>query len=230
MKNNADREIADLTRNIQGCQMRMNDIFMAMGKQYYAVHGENPEPEFAQMVNDMKTVLGQIKQMDTRIKFLRGIVVCDKCGTDNSVNSVFCCACGTRLPHTFNDGANRCVNCGNIINPGQKFCGVCGAVVGQQPAPAPQPTPEPVQQPTPEPVQEPQPIQEPVTVPQPETVTEPITAQPEAQTEAAASVEQAAPEPMVYTAPEPEKRFCANCGAEVTESDAVFCANCGAKI
>ncbi len=130
MKNYADREMNDLNRNIQAAQLRVNDIFAAIGRTYYNENQETPQGAYIQMFSDLRATQEQIKQMETRIKFLNGIVVCTKCKSDNSVHSAFCSVCGTRLPHTFSsDNANRCRNCGSVINPGQMFCGSCGVKV-----------------------------------------------------------------------------------------------------
>lgn len=129
MRSNADREINDINRNIQAAQMRINEIYAAIGRTYRA-ETENPQGAYIQMFADLKATEEQIEQMNTRVKFLNGIVVCTNCHSDNSVNAAFCSVCGSRLPHTMvADGANRCTRCGNIINPGQMFCGVCGTKV-----------------------------------------------------------------------------------------------------
>lgn len=234
-KNIPNREIDDLNRNIQSAQVRINEIYAAIGRAFYAANSENPAPEYAQMFKDMKDTESQIDQWQTRIKFINGIVVCTNCKSDNSVNAAFCAVCGTRLPHTYtSDGANRCNNCGNIINPGQVFCGSCGAkVVSAVPQPAPMPVVEPV---APMPVVAPvvEPVQE-VVAPVVETVApvvEPV----------APVVEQVAP--MEYTAPVevqpevipepvpvmPAEKFCPNCGAVIKEADALFCAECGTRL
>ena len=215
MKNNADKEINELTRNIQAAQARINAISAAIGRAYYMQKKDSPEPEFVQMFSDMAAAEKQVDQMQTRIKFLNGIVVCTNCKADNSVNSAFCAACGSRLPHTFTaDGANRCSRCGNIINPGQLFCGNCGQKVenAQQSAPAHVTTPVSV-------------ITEPEPVP--------------AQTETALSEEAAVTaEPAVSDVktenswqPQPEEvRCCPNCDTPVKVADAIFCAECGTRL
>lgn len=138
MRSNADREINDINRNIQAAQMRINEIYAAIGRTYRA-ETENPQGAYIQMFADLKATEEQIEQMNTRVKFLNGIVVCTNCHSDNSVNAAFCSVCGSRLPHTMvADGANRCTRCGNIINPGQMFCGVCGTKVENIPV-QPQP-------------------------------------------------------------------------------------------
>lgn len=247
MKNVADKEIGDLTRNIQAAQARMNNICTAIGRAYYADRKDNPEPAYVQMFNDMEATEKQIEQMQTRIKFLNGIVVCTNCKADNSVNSAFCAACGSRLPHTFTaDGSNRCTRCGNIINPGQLFCGSCGQKVeaAPQPVPAPvtaaAPEPAPVAEAVPqaEPVIATPPQLEPIPVPMPEPIPvpqpEPIPV-PEPAVEFAAAAE---PVPEAVTVPaleyeQPQSEgvmCCPNCKTPIKAADALFCAECGTRL
>ncbi|MGN0375766.1 MAG: zinc ribbon domain-containing protein [Butyrivibrio sp.] len=231
--NNAARELNDIARDFQASQVRANEIYNAIGKAYYAKAKDNPDEEFRQLFADMDTVLKQQEQMETRRKFLNGIVVCSKCKSENNVALSFCANCGTLLPHrqvASNDGQLRCTNCGNIIQPGQAFCGNCGTKAPEAPAPAPQaaPAPAPAPQAAPAPVPAPQAAPE---------ETAPI------QTESAATVENtpvAQPEPAeFYSAPEASapaapaqefKVFCGNCGTMITDPEALFCPNCGNKV
>lgn len=203
MRSNADREINDINRNIQAAQMRINEIYAAIGRTYRA-ETENPQGAYIQMFADLKATEEQIEQMNTRVKFLNGIVVCTNCHSDNSVNAAFCSVCGTRLPHTMvADGANRCTRCGNIINPGQMFCGVCGTKVENipvQPQPQPQFNEAPVQ---------------------PE-------AQPQPQSN---EIYEAVTEEMPVAEPqEAKQRVCPNCHTPIEADDAVFCAECGTRL
>lgn len=252
MRSNADREINDINRNIQAAQMRINEIYAAIGRTYRA-ETENPQGAYIQMFADLKATEEQIEQMNTRVKFLNGIVVCTNCHSDNSVNAAFCSVCGTRLPHTMvADGANRCTRCGNIINPGQMFCGVCGTKVENipvQPQPQPQPQPQfngapaPAQpQPqfngTPAPAQpevQPQPQfneapAQPEVQPQPQFNEAPV--QPEAQPQPQYNeIYEAVTEEMPVAEPqEAKQRVCPNCHTPIEADDAVFCAECGTRL
>lgn len=205
MRNNADREINDINRNIQAAQMRINEIYAAIGRTYRA-ETENPQGAYIQMFADLKATEEQIEQMNTRVKFLNGIVVCTNCHSDNSVNAAFCSVCGSRLPHTMvADGANRCTRCGNIINPGQMFCGVCGTKVENIPV---QPQPQPQFNGAPAPAQ-------PEVQPQPQSneIYEAVTE------------EMPAAEPQ-----EAKQRVCPNCHTPIEADDAVFCAECGTRL
>ena len=240
MRSNADREINDINRNIQAAQMRINEIYAAIGRTYRA-ETENPQGAYIQMFADLKATEEQIEQMNTRVKFLNGIVVCTNCHSDNSVNAAFCSVCGSRLPHTMvADGANRCTRCGNIINPGQMFCGVCGTKVENIPVqPQPQFNEAPVRpevQPQPQfneaPVQ-PQPQfneapAQPEVQPQPQFNEAPV--QPEVQPQVN-EIHEAVTEEMQVTEPqEAKQRVCPNCHTPIEADDAVFCAECGTRL
>lgn len=240
MRSNADREINDINRNIQAAQMRINEIYAAIGRTYRA-ETENPQGAYIQMFADLKATEEQIEQMNTRVKFLNGIVVCTNCHSDNSVNAAFCSVCGSRLPHTMvADGANRCTRCGNIINPGQMFCGVCGTKVENIPVqPQPQFNEAPVQpQPQfneapaqPEVQPQPQfneaPVQ-PEVQPQPQFNEAPV--QPEVQPQVN-EIHEAVTEEMQVTEPqEAKQRVCPNCHTPIEADDAVFCAECGTRL
>ena len=244
MRSNADREINDINRNIQAAQMRINEIYAAIGRTYRA-ETENPQGAYIQMFADLKATEEQIEQMNTRVKFLNGIVVCTNCHSDNSVNAAFCSVCGSRLPHTMvADGANRCTRCGNIINPGQMFCGVCGTKVENIPVqPQPQFNGAPVQpevHPQPQfneapaqPEVQPQPQfneapAQPEVQPQPQFNEAPV--QPEVQTHVN-EIHEAVTEEMQVTEPqEVKQRVCPNCHTPIEADDAVFCAECGTRL
>ena len=214
MRSNADREINDINRNIQAAQMRINEIYAAIGRTYRA-ETENPQGAYIQMFADLKATEEQIEQMNTRVKFLNGIVVCTNCHSDNSVNAAFCSVCGSRLPHTMvADGANRCTRCGNIINPGQMFCGVCGTKVENIPVqPQPQFNETPVQ---------------PGVQPQPQFNETPV--QPGVQPQVN-EIHEAVTEEMQVTEPqEAKQRVCPNCHTPIEADDAVFCAECGTRL
>lgn len=225
MRSNADREINDINRNIQAAQMRIKEIYAAIGRTYRA-ETENPQGAYIQMFADLKATEEQIEQMNTRVKFLNGIVVCTNCHSDNSVNAAFCSVCGSRLPHTMvADGANRCTRCGNIINPGQMFCGVCGTKVENIPVqPQPQFNEAPVQ---PQPQFNEAPVQPEV---QPQPQFNEVQVQPEVQPQVNEIHEAVAEEMQVTEPQEAKQRVCPNCHTPIEADDAVFCAECGTRL
>lgn len=213
MKATGNREIDDLQRKQQELAGNMGSIYAALGRAYFEKNGSNPDPAFANFCTQIKDINNQQKQIETRIKFLNGIVVCSNCGLDNGVASSFCAGCGARLPHKMvTDDANRCKNCGNLINPGQRFCGTCGAPVGSAPAATPATPTQPVEA-------------VPVEVAPVEAVSAPVEVVP-----VEVPVEVAPVETPVEVAPVAAVKKCPNCGAEITEDDSIFCAECGTKL
>lgn len=202
--NNITRELSDIARDFQASQAKCNELYTAIGKAYYESAKENPDEAFQTMFSQVNALLEQQDKMETRRKFLNGIVVCTNCKADNNVLLSFCGSCGTRLPHKLvapNDGQTRCTNCGNVMAPDQAFCGNCGAKAPEKPAPV---------------------VEEIPPVPVPEVVEAPVVEQ---------SVEQA-PVEEFYSAPVSTefKVFCSNCGTAITNPDAAFCPECGTKI
>ena len=59
-------------------------------------------------------------------------MLCPRCQTDNSADSVFCDHCGLQLE-------SLCSNCGESNRRGAKFCRRCGRPFDKAPAPAPEP-------------------------------------------------------------------------------------------
>ena len=169
MKNVPVNELDELQRGIQANNARINEIFRFIGKMYYEQAKDSPSADFEPHFKVIKDVMDRNKQLEARIKFINGIVVCSECGMDNGVKLSFCAGCGTRLPHTFvGDTSNKCERCGNELNPGQKFCGVCGAPAPEKaPAPAPAPAPEATPAPETTPVSVPETTPAPAPVPAP---------------------------------------------------------------
>ncbi len=222
MKNNVNRELNDIARDFQASQMRVNEIYNAIGRAYFNKTKSNPDMDFIQLFSDLEAVLKQQEQMETRRKFLNGIVVCTNCKADNTVELSFCASCGTRLPHKMapvEDGRVRCVNCGNILQPGQAFCGNCGTK-----APVPESEPAPVVATPVEPIA----AEPPAATAVVEPVAAPVAEKPAEVVSETIVVD--APKEEFYSSPEEFKVFCGNCGTMITNPEAAFCPNCGNKI
>lgn len=210
MKNNntITRELSDIARDYQASQVKCNELYTLIGKAYYESAKDNPSEDMKELFEKVNAILIQQDKMETRRKFLNGIVVCTNCKADNNVMLSFCGSCGTRLPHKLavpNDGQVRCTNCGNVMAPEQAFCGSCGTKAPEKEAPVANPVVE-------------------------------ETAAPVAET-VAATVEEIPPVPVeeaqapeYYAEPESHNVFCSNCGFKITNPKAAFCPECGNKI
>ncbi len=232
----------ELNNNLGMLQAKANGLYTELGRLYFNEEKDNESTQYADIINEIKTVNAEIKTINGKIKLIHGVVECTNCGQDNPVSQTFCASCGTRLPHIpVNDGRIRCPKCGQVIEPGQRFCGTCGTRIEEQPVqpatepvPVPVPAPAPIPEPVPTPVTEPVPAPEPVTEPAPEPVPMPVPEQPETVEPIIAVNESAASaEPLVYAAPNAEQpggKVCSKCGYVIEEADALFCPECGNRL
>ena len=243
----ANREIIDIQRNMQQVQGNINSMYTTIGKMYYSRNVNSPEPEYAAIINEIKASEKTLADMNTRIKFLNGVVTCTKCGADNGVVSAFCSVCGERLPHKVNvNDPTKCRNCGSPLVAGRNFCGVCGT-----PVTAPKNEEIPVAEPKDEDIPVAEPKNEEIQVAEPQNeevfVTEP-------QSRESAAVESQIEEfseavidennittypftneekPVADQEPvakdEERAKFCPKCGTKARTIDALFCAECGTR-
>lgn len=162
-------DVAKYNSAISDEEKKISEYYTQLGKLYMAKFSEAPEPVLAQIVGAIKDSEKKIVEYRELIKEIRGIVKCEKCGSDVPTNQPFCGNCGTSMAkQPAPSDTVSCRNCGNSIPNTAKFCRYCGQAVSApavQAQPAVTQTPEPVQ---PAATQTPEPVQ-PVT-PEPEQV------------------------------------------------------------
>ena len=206
MKNT--RESMELSRIMDSNNANCSSLFEAIGRKYFELNNANPGAEYAEFVQNIKNINNEQKVLSARLSYMDEKIQCSECGAFNSLNSLFCCGCGKKVPHTVttDDGITRCAKCGNIHVEGRNFCQDCGtplfAMVEAPVAPAAAVTP----------------------------VTPAAPAAPVAQSaEENIVVEEAAP---VFDIPKPadDIMFCPECGTKIDNAEIIFCANCGKKV
>ena len=208
-------------------ERQTQENLLELGKQYYALHRDDPEAPLRDLVNTLADSEIRVAQYWELIKEYECLVICEHCGTEMTQGTAVCVECGRPLPVPMPKNV-FCARCGAQIVPGSRFCMNCGT-----PAPEFQPvshqrfcigcgavleegarfcmtcgTPAPGQQasvaqaPAPAPYQEEAPYEEPVVSEEP--------------TEGPASES-------------PEAPLCPVCGA-VPVSGMAFCMECGTKL
>ena len=211
-------------------ERQTQENLLELGKQYYALHRDDPEAPLSDLVNTLADSEIRVAQYWELIKEYECLVICDKCGTEMTQGTAICVECGNPLPVPKPKNV-FCARCGAQIVPGSRFCMNCGT-----PAPECQPvshqrfcagcgavldegtrfcracgTPVSVQQPA-------------VTEPSWEESPYEESAQEEATYEEGTYAEPADPEPV-----SPELMVCDVCGAGLTEGMA-FCMECGTPV
>lgn len=90
-------ELSNVKRRLLYEEERIIEIFTEIGKKYY----ENPsqdKKDLNLLCEDIDTRKKRIKRMKYELNELKGIRVCEKCGTEVDEKFVFCGVCGAKLP------------------------------------------------------------------------------------------------------------------------------------
>lgn len=235
-------DIAKINAIISDEEKKINNNYSRLGKLYVAVHYSDSEPDFAEIVSDIKNSEQKIVELRQQIQDIKGIVLCEKCGAEVPNTDAFCSSCGNPMPkHKVPENLVRCVKCNNMVANDIRFCTKCGSPMelSHQYHQANQVTAENFS------VAEQAPVSAPVQVQQPVAVTEPSVLANTCSNCNAPLAENAAfcaecGTPVVTdfanyqgnqdigNANASVKR-CPNCGAELP-SIAAFCAECGTKL
>lgn len=210
-------DIARINSLISDEEKKINGVYTQLGKFYATLHANDYETQFAGMMIAIKEAEMNISLYKKQILDIKGVTICEKCGSEVAKSVLFCNVCGSQMPKTeFNDFSNstRCSSCGVMVSKDIRFCTNCGKpmannqFVGAVPPPPVSVVPAPV---VPAAPVAPAPVA-------PVPVAEPV-------------VEQVAPAPVVEPVVEEkaELLFCSNCGTQL-DADAIFCTECGAKV
>lgn len=131
-------------------EKRINNLYAQIGKQYFELHFEAPEPSLQSFVLEIKEAKIKIEDYSEQVKKLKGIVRCPNCGGDVQYGAPFCSSCGTRMEPSVkqapagNNNVKRCVSCGSPISDGCAFCTHCGTKVEEPPIVEPKTEIQPV--------------------------------------------------------------------------------------
>lgn len=114
-------------------ERQTQENLLELGKQYYALHRDDPEAPLRDLVNALADSEIRVAQYWELIKEYECLVICDKCGTEMTQGTAICVECGNPLPVPKPKNV-FCARCGAQIVPGSRFCMNCGT-----PAPECQP-------------------------------------------------------------------------------------------
>ena len=133
------KEVAEVTKlnlEISGFNQDLKEIYTKAG-QYVLENGIGTGDEtLGDLAAQMMAIKNSIAVDEDKIRAIKNINICPKCGASVSRSSRFCDQCGAEMivdeaqGEAEAEGASAgsvCKNCGAPIEEGALFCGSCGA-------------------------------------------------------------------------------------------------------
>ena len=128
-------EIAKLNTAVSNAEKQIFTLYGQIGMEIYKAYADNPQPEIAELVEQVKALEASIQESKDRIKVLSAGEVCAECGAKITKGMAFCSACGAKIPvpevpaSPEAPAAKFCTNCGEALQPDSLFCTACGTKV-----------------------------------------------------------------------------------------------------
>ena len=119
-------EQTKLSSEISKNKARREECIRKLGEACYQAHKAGEEFEAQELFHELELVDGILDKLTESLCQLKGIVICEKCGTEVMNGSAFCPSCVTqvRQPEVI-----RCPKCSAQLPGGSRFCVYCGAKV-----------------------------------------------------------------------------------------------------
>ena len=95
-------ELSNLKKRLQYEEERIEEIFSEIGKKYFEEPIQNKKL-LDSLCEDIVTRQKRIKRMNFELNELKGIKVCEHCGTQIDEKFMFCGVCGAKLPSFVDD-------------------------------------------------------------------------------------------------------------------------------
>lgn len=133
-KNLAD--VTQLNSAISDREKKISQLYLNIGQLYYEEHKDDSNAEHQKIIGEINVLYAEIAQNREKIKQIKGVIKCSKCGADVPLNAVFFNTCGTKIEPAVNvsetNGAQRhCPVCHAVVSAEDSFCNNCGAKVDQ---------------------------------------------------------------------------------------------------
>lgn len=82
---------------LSGEQQKIEDCYTEIGRQYYASHKNDAEPEFADLFDSVKKSEKAMADHKAEVLLANGLMLCPRCGEQIYYKSIFCNFCGIRV-------------------------------------------------------------------------------------------------------------------------------------
>lgn len=124
-------EVQKINSMISDEERSINNNYLQIGKLFTSMHSNDCEEEFKGMIDSIRQSEKKISGYKEQIQTIKGIVRCEKCGSEVSINSAFCNSCGAPMPKRtpekkIDENMVICPGCGNSVKKGLRFCTRCG--------------------------------------------------------------------------------------------------------
>lgn len=86
-----------LNSKINKLNASIKQNYSELGVRYYNLFKDNPDPKFAELINDITNAYAEIKETEVQLAYLKGIVFCPNCHAECGADLRFCVKCGTQL-------------------------------------------------------------------------------------------------------------------------------------
>lgn len=90
-------DIASLKGQIVAQENVILRQYKEIGREYYAAHKDDAEPEFAEAMEAVKKAEDIIEELKKKIADLSGTKHCEACGSEVPDDSAFCPKCGAKM-------------------------------------------------------------------------------------------------------------------------------------
>lgn len=121
-------EQTKISSEVSKNRARREECIRKLGEAYYQSRKAGEELDADEMIHELELVDGILAKLTESLCQLKGIVICEKCGTEMMKGSAFCPACGTPVKEP---AVIRCPKCSSELQGGTKFCIYCGTKIAE---------------------------------------------------------------------------------------------------
>lgn len=115
-----------LSSEISKNKARRDEYIQKLGEAYYQSHRTGEEADLEGIIRELELVDGILEKLTESLCQLKGIIICEKCGTEVMKGSAFCPSCGTPVKQPT---VIRCPKCAAELPGGTRFCVHCGTKI-----------------------------------------------------------------------------------------------------